>query len=152
MVHYLPTKMEIFTIGSSNRTWLEFITLLNKYGIEKVVDVRRFPTSRFPHFKKERLGTILQWENISYLYLGDALGGFRKGGYEAYMQSKNFSQGLGLLVEEARKKKVAVMCSERFAWQCHRRHISRRLQEMGWRVIHIIHEQKIWEEKVDKNA
>ena len=46
--------MEIFSIGHSNRSIEEFISLLKRYGIEVVVDVRRFPTSKIEWYKKER--------------------------------------------------------------------------------------------------
>lgn len=139
--------MKIYTIGSSNRSIEEFLAVLDKYQIGEVADVRSFPASRFLYFQRENLISILQKRNISYLYLGDYLGGFRKGGYGVYMQSDKFKDGLQMLEEASRKKKVTVMCSERFAWRCHRRLIGRKLKERGWQVIHIIDEQRIWEDK-----
>ena len=47
--------MEVYTLGTSNRGIDEFISILKAYGIELVVDVRRFPTSKFEHFKKENI-------------------------------------------------------------------------------------------------
>ncbi len=37
-------KRVIFTLGTSTRSPEEFLALLKHYRIEKVVDVRRFPT------------------------------------------------------------------------------------------------------------
>ena len=50
----------IYSIGTSNRSLDEFISLLRNYGIETVVDVRSFPTSRFEHFKRDTLERVLQ--------------------------------------------------------------------------------------------
>jgi uncharacterized protein (DUF488 family) len=38
--------MEIYTLGTSNRTLEEFLEILKEYKIEAVVDVRHWPTSR----------------------------------------------------------------------------------------------------------
>jgi uncharacterized protein (DUF488 family) len=45
----------IHTLGTSNRSPEEFIGLLRAYGIEMVADVRSFPASRFPQFRREVL-------------------------------------------------------------------------------------------------
>ena len=42
------------------------------------------------------------------------------------------------------------MCRE-ITFKCHRRYIARALKKDGWNVIHIIDENKIWEEKFRKN-
>jgi len=128
----------ISTLGSSTRSAQEFLDLLAHYQIEAIVDVRRFPTSRFEHFIKENLSLLLEENGIAYLYLGEELGGYRSGGYEAHMKSEEFEAGLARLQGVAEKKKVAIMCSERLPWRCHRRHIGRALRERGWEVQHII--------------
>ncbi len=134
----------IFTLGSSTRSAQEFLDLLAHYQIETIVDVRRFPTSRFEHFIKENLALLLEKSGVAYLYLGEELGGYRSGGYEAYMKSEEFEAGLARLQGVAQKKRVAIMCSERLPWRCHRRHIGRALRERGWEVRHIIDEKREW--------
>jgi len=128
----------ISTLGTSTRSAQEFLDLLAHYQIEAVVDVRRFPTSRFEHFIKENLALLLEENGIAYLYLGEELGGYRSGGYEAHMKSEEFEAGLARLQGVTEKKRVAIMCSERLPWRCHRRHIGRALRERGWEVQHII--------------
>ncbi len=135
---------EIFTLGSSTRSPQEFLDLLAHYQIEAIVDVRRFPTSRFEHFIKENLASLLDENGIAYLYLGEELGGYRSGGYEAYMKSEEFEAGLARLQGVAQDKSVAIMCSERLPWRCHRRHIGRALQRRGWQVHHIIDIDRVW--------
>jgi len=46
-------------------------------------------------------------------YLGEELGGYRSGGYEAYRKSVEFEAGLARLQGAAQEKRVAIMCSER---------------------------------------
>ena len=77
----------LYTLGTSNRTFEEFLDLFKEHGIEVGVDIRSFPSSRFPHFMKECFQRSLESEEIDYHYLGKELGGFRKGGYVAYMET-----------------------------------------------------------------
>ncbi|MHC1583004.1 MAG: DUF488 domain-containing protein [Candidatus Syntropharchaeia archaeon] len=137
----------IWTIGTSTRSMEEFVKLLKKYEIEVLVDVRRFPTSRFDHFKKESLERYMKGENIAYVHI-EKLGGYRRGGYEKYMESKEFKEGLEKLLKLARGKKIAIMCAELLFFRCHRRYISDRLVELGKRVIHIIDERKVYEHRI----
>ena len=130
----------IFTLGTSNRSLEDFIHLLRMSRIEMVVDVRRFPTSKFPHFKKEALSQSLAEEGLGYAYLGKELGGYRKGGYEAYMQTHDFLRGMELLERMATRCRCAIFCAERLPWRCHRRFIARSLEDRGWKAIHIIEE------------
>ncbi len=134
----------IFTLGTSNRTAEEFLALLNRWGIRRIVDVRRFPTSKFEHFKKENLESLLKAAGFEYKYFGDKLGGFRSGGYEAFAQTEQFSQALSELEEIASAAPTAVVCAERFPWRCHRRYIGFALADRGWDVVHVIDEQRTW--------
>jgi uncharacterized protein (DUF488 family) len=143
----------IFTLGTSNRTLEEFVDLLRTNLIEMVVDVRSFPTSKFPHFKKESLLQCLGEEGLGYYYLGKELGGYRKGGYEAYTQTLEYLVGLELLERMASRCRCAIVCAERLPWRCHRRFIGHSLQERGWKVVHIIEEGRVWEDKIlDENS
>lgn len=45
----------IFTVGTGNRSWPEFVELLRAYGIEAVADVRSFPTSRLGYFRRAHM-------------------------------------------------------------------------------------------------
>jgi len=139
--------MEIFTLGTSNRSQREFLKILKRYRIEAVADVRHFPTSRlFPHFKKENLEKFLKEKKIDYFHI-EKLGGFRDGGYESYMKTKEFKEGFENLIEIAKKKRTAIICAEKFPWKCHRAFVSQELEKKGFKVIHIIEKDRIWEPK-----
>jgi uncharacterized protein (DUF488 family) len=137
-------RSEVYTLGTSTRSAPEFLALLKDFGIQTVVDVRRFPTSRFEHFGRERLSQLLRKALINYIYLGHELGGYRPGGYPAFTSSPQFQQGLDRLEEVAKEEKVAIICAERFPWHCHRRFIAQKLEERGWRVVHIIDRGQVW--------
>ncbi len=140
--------MKIWTIGTRNRGADEFLSLLKKYGIEVIADVRRFPSSKFEHFKKENIRKILLRENIGYHHVED-LGGYRKGGYREYMKKEDYKRGLDFVKELAKENRVAIMCSEILFFRCHRRFISDSLKENGFDVIHIIDEKRCCEHKIE---
>jgi uncharacterized protein (DUF488 family) len=135
--------MIIYTIGHGNRNIEEFIKILKYYDIELVVDVRRFPTSKkFPWFSINELSEILMKENINYVWLGEELGGYRKEGYENYIKSEKFKEGINKIEELSKSKILAIMCSEKLWFKCHRRFIANILVEKGYEVIHIFDEKK----------
>lgn len=135
--------MIIYTVGHSNRGIEKFIEILRSYDVSLVIDVRRFPVStKYPHFNKENLSKSLEEAGIKYVWLGDLLGGFRRGGYLKYMESEEFKEGLEKLIELSVKNRVAVMCKEWTVFKCHRWYISDELVKRGHRVIHIIDEKR----------
>jgi uncharacterized protein (DUF488 family) len=138
---------EIYTLGTSNRKIEEFLEILKEYKIEVVIDVRRWPTSKlFPHFKKENLEKFLAENDIEYFHF-EKLGGFREGGYEDYLKTKDFKEALKELIKIAKKKKLVVICAEKFPWKCHRAFIARELENKNFKIIHIIEKGRIWNPK-----
>ena len=133
----------IYTVGHSTRSLEGLVKLLKKHGIDLVVDVRRFPTSsKYPDFKREKLSKVLEEKGIQYVWLGELLGGYREGGYEAYMKTDGYKRGLEKLLRIIRGfKRPAIMCSEKLWFRCHRRFISDSLVKLGFEVIHIIDEE-----------
>lgn len=110
-----------------------------------VADVRRFPTSKFPHYIGENLKMALIKEHIGYIPF-QGLGGYRDKGYEEHMKSREWLEDFEGLKGTAKAKTTAFMCAERFPFRCHRRYIARKLHDDGWKVIHIL-DHKVWKEK-----
>ncbi len=137
-----PHTKPIHTIGHSNRQLDEFLGVLTHFGIEVLVDVRRFPTSKWDWFKLQNLAATLALKGIRYVHMGEELGGFRKGGYQEHMKSETFAGGIERLVKMADEQRVALMCAERMVFRCHRRFISTSLQSRGFEVIHIVDKQR----------
>lgn len=138
--------MKIWTVGTSKRSMKEFLHVLRAYQIEVIVDVRRFPTSRYRQFKQEPLKACLEQHGIEYYHVG-RLGGYRKGGYRNYMKSAEFEYGLACVEELAVSKRVALMCAELLFSHCHRRFIADALTERGHTVVHIVDDKKSYEHK-----
>ncbi len=136
--------MEIYTIGHSNRSLEEFIELLKEFEIKIVVDVRSFPGSKkFPHFSRAHLENELPKNEIIYKWMGDTLGGFRKGGYQAHIMTNEFKEGIEQL-KAMIKERTVIMCAEKFPWKCHRKYISLELHKQGIKCIHILEKGKTW--------
>jgi uncharacterized protein (DUF488 family) len=115
--------MSIFTIGYGGRKFSDFVALLQQHRIILVVDIRRFPRSKVPEFAKESVEEKLSEFGIGYISLGETLGGFRKGGYQKYMESDSYQTGLSKLLELAERGNIVLMCKERSDASCHRRYI-----------------------------
>ena len=133
-----PGERHIFTIGHSTRPAEEFAALLERFGIRRLVDIRHFPRSRHnPQFDREALAGLLAGRGVEYVWL-EALGGYRRGGYLAYMESEAFRRGIEKLEALAKGARTAYMCAELKWWRCHRRRVSDVLEERGWTVVHIM--------------
>ena len=129
----------VYTVGHSTRSLEELISLLKEHRIEAVADVRRFPRSRRnPQFNREVLEEVLPQRGIEYHWLGEELGGYRSGGYEAYIGSDGFERGIERLEDLSRRRRTAVMCAEKLWFRCHRRFIADEMAKRGWEVWHII--------------
>jgi uncharacterized protein (DUF488 family) len=148
-------KGAVFTVGHSTLPIKRFIVLLKTYGIERLVDIRTVPRSRYnPQFNSDTLGEVLSAENIEYALL-PTLGGLRHArkdspntgwrnksfrGYADYMQTEEFQEGLQTLFRMSRQKRVAIMCAEAVPWRCHRSLVADALGVHGVPVVEILSE------------
>jgi uncharacterized protein (DUF488 family) len=135
---------KIYTLGTDRRSEEDFVEILLAYNIQSLIDVRSYPKSKIQIFNKENLEQLLKREGIVYYFLGRELGGFRKGGYNAYIITDDFNKGIDLLESIAIEKPSVIICAERFPWKCHRKWIARELHKRGWEVDHIIDKGKVW--------
>jgi uncharacterized protein (DUF488 family) len=145
----------VFTVGHSTLPIERFVTLLCAYGIQSVVDIRTIPQSRRnPQFGREALANALESTDIEYIHL-PVLGGLRRArkdspnigwrnesfrGYADYMQTEEFSKGLGDLIRIASEKRAAVMCAEAVPWRCHRSLVADALIVRDIPVVEILSE------------
>ncbi len=134
----MKEKLQIWTIGHSNRSIDAFLELLGEYGIQVLVDVRSFPTSKIEYFRREEMEKWLPEHGIEYVWFGKELGGFRRGGYKRHMRTKLFREGIKRLLEIAKTKRACIMCMEVKPKYCHRRFISAHLERKDVKVTHII--------------
>lgn len=75
------------------------------------------------------------------------MGGFRKGGYEAFKMEATYLRGLEEVERVAIRSMVVLICAEKFPWKCHRLRIGGSLEERGWDVIHILDRDRVWQQK-----
>jgi uncharacterized protein (DUF488 family) len=101
--------------------------------------VRHYPRSRRnPQFNQEALAVDLPARGIAYVWEGETLGGFRKGGYTDYMTTDTFATGLERLERLVARAPTVIMCAEIVWFRCHRRFIAREMATRGYRVSHIV--------------
>ena len=142
-------NVPIYTIGYGNRSFKDFVTLLQRYDIKYVVDVRSQPYSRFnPEFSKELFEKQLKQCGIHYVFMGDTLGGrpndstcYVDGKVDyAKLREKSFYQGGLERIRAAWEKQLcfALMCAEIKPEECHRgKLIGNTLVEQHMGVAHI---------------
>ena len=150
---------EIFTIGHSNVPAEAIVELLRGHGIRVLVDVRSIPYAQYAsQFNRELFAHTLEEAGISYVFAGEHLGG-RPKDPTCYTTSENptgkdkharpvdyaevarrpwYQKGIARLVQIARERRTAVMCSEEDPSRCHRHNlIAQSLLEQGLAVWHI---------------
>lgn len=143
----------LFTVGHSNRSWEDFVTLITSHGIAAIADVRRFPGSRrLPQFNDVNLAKSLPPAGIRYLPF-PGLGGRRKPNpdslntgwrndsfraYADYMQTDEFATALEELLAAASRRATAIMCAEAVPWRCHRSLIADAMLVRDWQVLDVM--------------
>ena len=126
----------LLTIGHGTATAQELLALLDRAGVERLVDIRTAPGSRrHPHVRREAMAGWLGTAGVAYRWEPE-LGGFRRPdpdsvnqvlrhpafrGYADYMRQPRFWAALDRLLAEAEVARTTVMCSETLWWRCHRR-------------------------------
>jgi uncharacterized protein (DUF488 family) len=129
----------MISVGHSNKSLTDFLALLRHANVRALVDIRRRPRSRWPQFNRPSMERALREHDIDYTWLGDALGGFRDGGYAEHMRTADFQRGIEELEALAEQRPtLAFMCSEGEPWKCHRRFVAHALLHRGHSVHHLL--------------
>ena len=133
--------MPLLTVGHGPQDRAALGDRLTGAGVERLVDVRRFPGSRNnPDVRREALTEWLPSAGIGYRW-EERLGGRRRlppdepvadawwtvaqfAAYAAHTRTPDFAAALDEVLAEAAGATVAVMCSESVWWRCHRRLIA----------------------------
>lgn len=126
------TNHPIYTIGHGTRKIEDFIQALQRFNIRYLVDVRSRPYSRFnPQYNQNALRESLKQHDITYVFMGDTLGGRPtdpdcydvngKVDYERIKKKDFFQQGIARIQTAYEKEfPLALMCSESKPSECHR--------------------------------
>lgn len=146
--------LRLYTIGHSSHSLEEFLSLLQRHGINCVVDVRSVPASKYaPQFNEESLRRFLKLHNIQYLPFGDEFGARRTDcindegqvDFEMAVTTPLFQQGAERLMKGLERGfRIALMCSEADPLECHRFSlVSRYLHNQGIEVFHILKDAEL---------
>ena len=144
----------VYSVGHSNRSIEQLLTLLHEAGIRLLVDVRTRPVSQHhPQFDGETLREELEAAGLQYHWAGRSLGGLRSPradsphialaedglrGYADHMSTDIFKKGVAQLINLAGHSNTAVLCAERLPEHCHRQLLADYLLLQGLRVVHLI--------------
>jgi len=149
-------ESRLLTVGHGTLGTDDLAGLLRDAAVDLVVDIRRFPGSRrHPHLARDRLDADLPAHGVEYRW-EERLGGRRAvgpdspdtalrnaafRGYAAHMRSPGFLAAVDVLLVDAAKRGVAVMCSESVWWRCHRRLVADHLTMVRrLAVAHVMHD------------
>ncbi len=158
----------LLTVGHGTASQAELTRLLRAAGVTRVVDVRRYPSSRaHPHVTGEALAEWLPAAGIGYRW-EERLGGRRRPpdgstdpwwrvaafrGYAHHMRSAEFLAAMDELLPQAVSTATCVMCSESVWWRCHRRLIADfATLACGRRVRHLNHDGRLTDHPVAAGA
>jgi uncharacterized protein (DUF488 family) len=134
------THVTIYTIGHGRHSWADFLSLLARYEIEVVCDVRSAARSRWPQFNGQVLASNLKENGMGYEWLPEC-------GGKVVAPTEELNRGLERIMELAADARVALMCSESQPLtshkvpraNCHRVGLlGPPLRARGARLIHIL--------------
>lgn len=151
--------MALLTVGHGRLDRDGLGPLLASAGVERLVDVRRYPGSRTnPDVKREAPAEWLPELGIGYRW-EERLGGRRRvdqdssdpwwrveqfRAYAAHTRTAEFAGAVEELLEDTGT--VAVMCSESLWWRCHRRLIADvAVLRYDVPVLHLMHDGRLRE-------
>jgi len=146
----------IYSIGHGNKKIEDFITELKSFKIQFLLDIRSKPFSKWnPQFNQAALDLVLKNNGITYVFVGDTLGGLPedrscydyngKVVYDLIKEKDFFKQGLERLTTANEKGlNLAIMCSESKPEECHRsKLIGQELLNKEISLKHIVSEKRI---------
>jgi len=131
--------------------------------IKYLIDIRSIPYSKYvKQFNKEILIEQLQENGFEYRYFGNMVGGgnirFHNSSQnipklKEFRNAEKFKKGITILHNFIlQKKKIALMCSEKDPFNCHRFFlVSYCLQKKNVKVNHILYDGNIIDNKTIEN-
>lgn len=121
----------IYTIGHSNVSAEKLLERLRTYEIDRVIDVRSRPYSRWcPQFNKNQLEVVLAADDINYDWRGNNLGGLDV--------NTDYEKTLQWVFDRAAYESIVLMCSEASYLKCHRYSVlTPDLAALGAELVHI---------------
>ncbi len=125
----------IFTIGHSNKSAEIFTERLKAYEIDRVIDVRTKPHSRWcPWFNRNQLEFSLAEADINYDWRGSSLGGLT--------ENIGYDEAIQWVYNRAEHENIVLMCSEADFRRCHRyTMLTPSLEALGAELVHVAYKR-----------
>ena len=95
----------VYTVGHGRHSWTYFLSLLQKYEIAFLCDVRSAARSRWVQFNGAVLSENLRENGIGYEHLPET-------GGKKIAAPEDLNRGIERILEVAAEVKTAIMCSE----------------------------------------
>jgi uncharacterized protein (DUF488 family) len=141
----------VYTVGHGVRAVEELIATLHEAGVQTLVDVRRFPSSRRnPQFNQAALAGALTAADVTYRHAvelggrrsgepgGDQFACLRVSAFRSYAARMGGAAWQSALATELEQPRPCFMCAETVWWRCHRRLIAELLVARGESVVHLL--------------
>ena len=163
---------KLFTVVYANKSINDFIKTLKNKGINLLIDVRSMPYSKqYPEYNESKLNNELKKEKILYYNFKDEFGARRvedevykkvemydKKGIEVVdfnevYKLDIFQQGVNKVkIANDRNYTICFMCSEKYAYDCHRCiMVAEYFFQQGFEIEHIIDgNNSLTHEEIDK--
>jgi uncharacterized protein (DUF488 family) len=148
--------MKVFTLGTAGRQHYDFTKVLNKYGVQVVMDIRRSPASpQSPQFNRDSLQMLCASQRADYVFLGNDLGRSLSAELRPsdppdryplrdWLASDGFQQALRIIAAKAERRATCILCSERLPDDCQRSYVAQELARLGFEIVHIVDETRVW--------
>jgi uncharacterized protein (DUF488 family) len=142
--------MRVWTIGHGTRPAAALVEMLERAGVQTLVDVRRYPGSRRnPQYNRGALERVLGDSGIAYRH-AEALGGrlsgepgeerfgcIRQPAFRSYAARMGTDAWQAALASVLAETAPCVMCAETPWAKCHRRFIADLLVARDHEVLHL---------------
>ena len=126
-------------IGHSNHSGSRFVELLKVHEIERVIDIRTYPKSRWPQFNQRSMTALLEAQGIEYQH-APLLGGRNPLlAPEILLELRNYLPPVSA---------TCFLCSEGDPQGCHRHSlIAPAVRGLGYSVVQILKDGSLWEDR-----
>lgn len=124
----------VFSVGHSSVPKEKLLERLQAHRIDRVIDVRTKPYSRFnPQYNRAALEAYLTANGIVYDFRGSQLGGLS--------ENVNYDETLLEVSKLAETENIVLLCSEKDHKKCHRfTMLTPDLEALGASITHITYE------------
>jgi len=147
----LYAQVHVFTIGHGRRPGAELVATLEAASVRTLVDVRRFPASRWNRqFNRTVLAQTLAGAGIDYVHAVE-LGGrrsdepgeerypcLRHAAFRVYAARMGRDEWHAALADALEYPTPALLCAETLPSDCHRRLIADLLHVRGHDAVHLL--------------